>query len=968
MKKIPFIFCILFAAAFAENFNTNYVGDNRFQISTDISVIPSISSPSLTYCTGTQITLSASISSNWKHSALSGTSLSVLNNNPGVFNGRASTDHVLPFISPASYEDNIGGRNINDIPNWNAFVQMASNQGAQVNLYDEALSYIQPSYDCSNDQRKCNAQVAAICKAPISLVEYNAQGNAIRTTALTDYAGSGNGNINLAGHNQIASGNQPATRYFRLMLDKTCATIVKHQGFYDIYKEGHHSPVYSSAQPLTITVQNPYACNLPSSNPQVSSPVAPRATVSANFTLSNPARNNIPSRNLTISGIEPSQNSPFSNFQIISPRPPFDLAPGSSVRINTTSTAPQNAGNYPLNIVITYATKEADCSASAVQCSAPTQLSAQVVVQQNRQYSCTLAPASATITNNARYPFVATCRNSQGAEENCPILDWRTNAGALSSAQTPAQQNPQQKPSSTLTVNNPQGNFVRANGTVDNNPFSCDATLRAETVSCTLSPANARIINNSAYRFTASCINSAGAATDCPILDWRTNAGALSNPQTQQQRSPSSTLTVTNPQGNSVAANGTFNNVRLSCDASLTPETLTCTLSPALIQIAQDGTYRFNAACADSQDAPYSCPPLAWASNAGSMSPQQHNTSSVLTVTSERGTHADATGSFNGIAFSCQSRLTAAPHTMRCELSPSSARILRGNNYTFSASCFDLRNDDRPVNCPLLNWESAAGGMSPAQTPAQRQAQPRPNSTLQVTSIYGTYALAQGTSEGSDFSCNATLSPEPLSCEISPVTANIQQGGAYLFNMSCFDSAGAQALCPQAAWNSPAGRMVPQISNTSSVLNVTDATGTYVRARRPAPQAFSCNSTLTNFGIGYTLNLVAGLSTNKLNPAKGEDFTITATVRNPGGDASDFTNTLNISGGFVDSRTFDVQSLSRLDSLMQQFQFTCPNTPTILNFVFKADSGNAILETNERDNTASISVLCGPVLTCMDYV
>ncbi|VVB58848.1 Uncharacterised protein [Candidatus Anstonella stagnisolia] len=780
MKKFLFVLCILFAAAFAENFNTNYLGDNRFQINTDISVAPSISSPSLTYCTGSQITLSASVSSNWKHSALSGTSLSILNHDPGVFNGGASTDHSLPFISSDSYLQYIGRANHNDISDWGAFTQAAGNQGAQVNLYDEALAYIGPSYDCSNDQRKCNAQVAAICKAPISLVEYNAQGNVMRTSALIDYAGNGNGNINLAGHNQIASGNQPATRYFRLMFDKTCATVVKNPLYYNIYKEGHHSQVYSAGQPLTITVQYPYSCNLPASNLQVSSPVTPRATVSANFTLTNTPAQNSQQKTIRITSISLAQGSAFAN--LAPPQLPIEIASGASAQIRLNATAPANAGNYPLNIIVNYETTDADCSNGIVRCTPNVQLSAQVVVQNPQQFSCTLSPASLKMMNNSNYQFTASCTNA-GAQANCPILNWATNAGTLSTAQT----QPQQSPSSTLTVRNLQGTYLNATGA-----------------------------NNDGSRF--------------------------------------------------------------SCSAALSPEAISCALSPRLAQISFNQSYSFNAACVLSSGTPYSCPLLSWASDAGRMSPAQHNTSSTLSVSNGQGTYVRASGTFNGAQFNCTPSALRPRIYTYCMLSPAAQNIEQASAYNFSATCFNSDNEDRAVNCAQLTWTSDAGSMSPRTTGAN----------------------------------------------INPV----------------------------------------------SLLNVTNSSGVYVQAAGTSNNAqFTCNSTLTNLGARRLPNLIASLSANKANPQRDEDFIITATVANSGGDAGSFTSALNVTQGIIDSRTFETRQLASHGSVSQQFQFTCPHTPAIVNFRLKADSGGVIVESNERDNISPmLSVLCGPILTCMDYV
>jgi len=708
--------------------------------------------------------LTASIDSSWKSNGIDAASLNTFEDEYPRFQGQQTYNHDVKFVSPAGYNSLVTRfGNVFTSAAWNDF--SASVNG--VPMYDEPASYVPNPVLQGNDYL---VQIGALCDASISLVEYvNNDPRALQTTA---YVGPSNGQADFA---PIASGNSPANRIFAVSLTKTCLTAVTNAGGYtNINRLGHQNQATVSEQ-YNVRVENPYVCNLPASNLQVTSPVAPNAQVSATFTLSNTQAQNSHPKAIRITSIELAQGSAFSNRQVNLPQNP--IASGSSVQISLTATAPANAGNYPLNIIVTYATTDADCTGSAVQCSAPIQLSAQVVVQNQQQYSCTLTPANARIINNGAYPFTATCRNPQGGAVDCPILDWATNAGALSSARTQAQR----APSSTLTVNNPQGNYVRANGTVGAIAFSCDAALTPETISCALTPRSARISLNDRVLFNSSC-----------------------------------------------------------------------TLS--------DGT-------------PYSCPLLAWASNAGNMQPQQHNTSSTLTVTNERGNFARASGSFNGIPFSCQSILRPSGARMYCELSPTSQNIVRGNSYNFTASCYDLQNDDRGADCPQLSWSTNAGEMSPALSGAI--------STLTVTNESGTYVQADGASGG-----------------------------------------------------------VP----------------------------FMCNSTLTNFGIVRLPNLIARLTTDKLNPQRGESFTITAAVRNAGGDAGAFTNSLNLTGGIIDSRTFEAQSLAGSGTITQPFQFTCPNTPTIVNFILKADSGNVIAEPIERDNSAYLSVLCGPVLTCMDYV
>lgn len=329
---------------------------------------------------------------------------------------------------------------------------------------------------------------------------------------------------------------------------------------------------------------------------------------------------------------------------------------------------------------------------------------------------------------------------------------------------------------------------------------------------------------------------------------------------------------------------------------------------------------------------------------------------------------ADCTGSI----VSCTSnntlsaQVTVEPHhgeqQLNCTLSPSLLGIEEGRSYPFNASC---TNSTGATACPMLSWISNAGAMSPASSDR--------SSTLHVTNANGArWVAANGTSEdGTPFSCSATLvGSNPYSCILSPPSAQIIENRTYNFTAHCYEHEDLGVQCPTLNWSSDAGAMSPSRSRANSTLNVAHANGTYVKAEGASGLfAFSCNSTISS-GQLLPSNLVAALSASKLNPNLGEDFIVTATVHNMGSEGvGSFGNMLNSTVlGLRSSQEFEIAQLGGRTSAQTPFTFTCPQTPTIMNFVFVADSGAGISEPIESDNIASISVLCGPVLTCLDYV
>ena len=400
-------------------------------------------------------------------------------------------------------------------------------------------------------------------------------------------------------------------------------------------------------------------------------------------------------------------------------------------------------------------------------------------------------------------------------------------------------------------------------------------------------------------------------------------------------------------------------------------EQLSCTLSPNPQEILPGGEYQFTASCMDLGGNTIACPQLSWNSSAGTMDPQVSDapSSSTLTVTNTQGLRwVKANGtSVVGNPFQCSATLRGLSSTT-CSVSPSSQVILEGETYPFTLSCF--QDGDLGIPCPTPpnpSWSSNAGTMNPTNSPT--------GSTLTVTSEQGTYVRVQGTGEDAlHFYCNSTLSEaNPYACAISPPSQAILEGQNYPFTISCAEHTEGGIFeviqCPSQLWTSNAGTMSPTHSSSGSTLGVTNASGTYVQASGAIGEfPLVCNSTLSSQTTFP--NLRAELSTSDLNPALGEEFTITSKIKNTGNASTGhFINMLNhtrLNEHY--SQEFEIAQLGAGTQAQNPFQFTCPTTPTIMNFILASDVDNEVAETNENDNIATISILCGPVLTCLDYI
>ena len=579
--------------------------------------------------------------------------------------------------------------------------------------------------------------------------------------------------------------------------------------------------------------------------------------------------------------------------------------------------------------------------------------SVNIVTQpQPRPYACTLAPSAAEVSVGGSEYFEATCYSKRGVVLDCPTLNWTTTV--TGGFMLPAQS---QTGSTLYAGTTMETDRLVAASTVD---FSCYASVnvtkpQAFAVSCSLDPNAASIIVGGSQYFAATCFDSSGNATDCPIIDFFTDVtdGFVLPPASQN----GTTLYVGMVAENDrvlVADAGNF-----SCSASVNVIPVggaqSCALDPNATSVHVGGTQYFSAACFDFAGSAAACPDLNWTTTVtgGTMLPAQSPIGSTLHAgaTMEDGRTVTAEAQ----AFSCTAFVNVTkPITgpVACNLTPSSAAIAVGSLQFFYATCFDSAGNE--TNCSVMDWATTitGGSMSPLQSAFGSVFSTGP------TPDYGVVIADSG-----NYSCAATVNVTApagaQSCSLNPDAASVPISGTQYFAASCLDYYGGAIACPQLNWTTTVtnGSMTPLVSATGSTLQagtvmedgktVTAFDAAFscnasVNVTKPQAYAVSCNLTPSSASIqvGASLQFNAACFDSAGNATDCAAMNWTTTVTNgsmaplQSNDSSVLTAGLVVENDravIADSENYSCAATVNVTALPQQPAASCSLLPATAN-------------------------------------
>lgn len=445
---------LLFAAmSSAAVFNTYSSVDNSAHVNTQISLAASLSSAQAVYCTNANIQLSGSISARWKTTDIDGASLAAGFINWPKFNGQQTYNHSVKFILPDKYSILTGKETqLFSSQDWLQFTNSVNG----VPMYAEGFTYVE------EEGNNYLVHAAAICKAPVSLMEY--VNDAPQSLATLNYAGGTDGQIDFANLN---SGNSERTRTFSMRVDKSCLTAVNNSAnLVNINKLGHANVAVDSAQ-YRVAIENPFSCQLQIANPSLSpaTPLTPGQNFTLAFDLVNRASKPIRADSIALTR---QSGQYFGNARFTLPQ--GDIAVGASGRAVMTGNVSRNLapGTYQINLAIATHSTANDCTGRQnLACNNNSIFTVNVLVVPAQTCNLSFAGGNGNLLPGQIALMDATCANPA----TCPPLAWSHNAGAaasISPANTPQGANP--RANLTIAQNAQQHNGYRAsarNGTLD---------------------------------------------------------------------------------------------------------------------------------------------------------------------------------------------------------------------------------------------------------------------------------------------------------------------------------------------------------------------------------------------------------------------------------------------------------------------------------------------------------------------
>lgn len=415
-----------------------------------------------------------------------------------------------------------------------------------------------------------------------------------------------------------------------------------------------------------------------------------------------------------------------------------------------------------------------------------------------------------------------------------------------------------------------------------------------------------------------------------------------------------------------------------------------CALSPNPVYLGA-GSTTVSATCTRiSGGVPTSiqCPAFSWTNSAQNTSTSPTSTPSgynpSVSVSYSGTVSPGGTISASGGGMNCSAPISCGP--MTCVLasntstSPGSAIVVPPASARINATC-SITNTN--VMCPAFSWSSNLTGVS--ANPTSTSASMSPQVTLYTytsTPQQSGYIRADSSGFCSNVNCilNTTISSAlcRMPCKVnSPMAGVMLYSGLNVYSYAeCNDTVMGRSYvtCPTGDWASDAGAMSPTrtspSTSPSSTLLVTNISGTFIKFNYTDNYGgnCSCNLSLRSALPDYVPQLLA-LSPAGIIPIGGTAGILIATKNNGTASAVNTTNTtILFPGGTTNYYSVPPLAVNATYPIGgQAYSFVC-SSAGLKNATIIVDSGLTQAEADETNNQLNVSINCGGVLLCADYI
>ncbi|MEM2138041.1 MAG: CARDB domain-containing protein [Candidatus Anstonellaceae archaeon] len=535
-------------------------------VTTDVEVSPSFSSPRTVYCVGDTLD-PVTVSSDW-YSSLYRTGLKsyAVGTNCLVPDSTVQQNQPINWMTASNYVLlNDSASEFTDVPSFTSFITGKLSGPLQVSI--EQSGYRMGTGDVFDGYK---AGISMFCTGTVALdssnniydrgpVEYLGTDPSF-TPIVLGSAASLTFTPKFQLNGCIASGRtyiNPAPE---------CTATTENV---NLYKKKTEPAIELNGATVSVSVENPFTCaSLPvSAASYFPSPAQPSQQVNIAFNLTNSLSN--PARDVQVTSVALAPSSIASGFSslAVSLASPI-IRSGTSKQFTGTVNVPPTEGTYPLRLNITYNPTTPSCNGDTPDCQ----------MTETQIVDVTVGPGFGNLTINCSvqkpvmFPpdsslVYANCFNSSMQPTSCPSLNW---SESFPSASMGLQQTPANGPSVTNTLNAPAPVAQLESGTVSiicADASQCTASCNANL---TLSPPptsmECNFLNHSELFSPndwawaqANCTGALGQPAACYRQMWLTNinGGSLSPPITPPNISPQSNFSTNNapvPQTGAVLA------------------------------------------------------------------------------------------------------------------------------------------------------------------------------------------------------------------------------------------------------------------------------------------------------------------------------------------------------------------------------------------------------------------------------
>ena len=413
--------------------------------------------------------------------------------------------------------------------------------------------------------------------------------------------------------------------------------------------------------------------------------------------------------------------------------------------------------------------------------------SAIVDVKADAPVSMGIAPTDADVTAGATQAFAVTLLDQYGNLNQTAPVAWSTDAGSVSSGGVLTAQTTTATGRSVTATSG----ALTATATVD--------VVPGEPATIVVSPGHAGVPAGGTQAFTATVYDQYGNLNGTSTVAWSTNAGSItSGGVLTAQTTAASGLGVT---ATSRDATGTAV-VDVLAGA---PETVT--VAPSTADVTAGAQRAFTATVRDAYGNVNATAPVAWSTNAGSVS-----TGGVLTAQTTTASGRSVTATSVGKTGTATVNVVPG-QPASITVTPGAAGVPAGGTASFSATVYDQYGN---VNgTAAVSWSTTAGSISSGGV-----------LTAQTTAASGRSVTA--TSQSATRTVTVDVHPAaPASVTITPNPTTVTAGGTRTFTAVVHDSFGNVNATAPVSWSTNAGSIT---SGGVLTAQTTAATGRTVSA------------------------------------------------------------------------------------------------------------------------------------------